>query len=163
MATDVAARGLDIPHVRTVINFDIARDIDTHTHRIGRTGRAGMQGTAYTLLTEKDKEFAGHIVRNLEAAHQEVPQEVLDLALQSSWFRKSRYKKKDQNPNVGGLGLGFKEKVGKPPPPSSSSSTSFVSSSSSTKSNRGPATDRLSAMKAAFRTQYQNQVKLEEN
>lgn len=49
-----------------------------------------MQGTAYTLLIEKDKEFAGHIVRNLEAANQEVPQEVLDLALQSSWFRKSR-------------------------------------------------------------------------
>lgn len=86
----MAARGLDIPHVRTVINFDTARDIDTHTHRIGRTGRAGIHGDAYTLLTEKDKEFAGHIVRNLEAARQEVPQEVLDLALLSSWFRKSR-------------------------------------------------------------------------
>nr|CAI5824225.1 unnamed protein product [Callosobruchus analis] len=90
IATDVAARGLDIPHVRTVVNYDTARDIDTHTHRIGRTGRAGMQGTAYTLLTPKDKEFAGHIVRNLEKAHQKVPQEVLDLALQSSWFKKQR-------------------------------------------------------------------------
>ena len=39
VATDVAARGLDIAHVRNVINFDLARDIDTHTHRIGRTGR----------------------------------------------------------------------------------------------------------------------------
>ena len=36
------ARGLDIPHIRTVVNFDIARDIDTHTHRVGRTGRAGL-------------------------------------------------------------------------------------------------------------------------
>ena len=35
------ARGLDIPSIRTVINYDVARDIDTHTHRIGRTGRAG--------------------------------------------------------------------------------------------------------------------------
>lgn len=35
VATDVAARGLDIPHIRTVVNYDIARDIDTHTHRIG--------------------------------------------------------------------------------------------------------------------------------
>lgn len=38
----VLARGLDIPEIRTVINFDLARDIDTHVHRIGRTGRAGM-------------------------------------------------------------------------------------------------------------------------
>uniref|UniRef100_A0A914USU1 RNA helicase n=1 Tax=Plectus sambesii TaxID=2011161 RepID=A0A914USU1_9BILA len=41
VATDVAARGLDIPEIRTVINYDVARDIDTHVHRIGRTGRAG--------------------------------------------------------------------------------------------------------------------------
>lgn len=74
VATDVAARGLDIPHIRTVVNFDIARDIDTHTHRIGRTGRAGEKGTAYTLVVEKDKEFAGHLVRNLEGANQEVYQ-----------------------------------------------------------------------------------------
>lgn len=90
VATDVAARGLDIPHVRTVINYDLARDIETHTHRIGRTGRAGTHGTAYTLLTYRDKEFAGHIVKNFEAAKQEVPQEVLDLALQSAWFKKQR-------------------------------------------------------------------------
>lgn len=66
-----------------------------------------------------------------------------------------RYRKKDHNPNVGGLGLGFKEKI-------SSSSQSGVTSSvpnQSTPPARGPATDRLSAMKAAFRTQYQNQVK----
>lgn len=72
VATDVAARGLDIPHIRTVVNYDIARDIDTHTHRIGRTGRAGEKGTAYTLVVEKDKEFCGHLVRNLEGANQEV-------------------------------------------------------------------------------------------
>ena len=35
VATDVAARGLDIPHIRNVVNFDVARDIDTHTHRVG--------------------------------------------------------------------------------------------------------------------------------
>ena len=39
------------------------RDIDTHTHRVGRTGRAGVKGEAYTLVTANDKEFAGHIVR----------------------------------------------------------------------------------------------------
>lgn len=47
VATDVASRGLDIPHIKNVINYDMARDIDTHTHRIGRTGRAGGKGKYY--------------------------------------------------------------------------------------------------------------------
>lgn len=164
VATDVAARGLDIPHVRTVINYDLARDIDTHTHRIGRTGRAGTKGTAYTLLTPKDKEFVGHIVRNLEEAHQHVPEEVLKLALQSSWFKSSRFgRKKDQGPNVGGMGLGFIEKgftrgsslnttFQRPQDPPPETTEPIV-----TLPTRGPATDRLSAMKAAFKTQYSNQ------
>jgi superfamily II DNA/RNA helicase len=38
-----SARGLDIPSIKTVVNYDVARDIDTHTHRIGRTGRAGRE------------------------------------------------------------------------------------------------------------------------
>jgi ATP-dependent RNA helicase DDX42 len=82
VATDVAARGLDIPSIKTVINYDVARDIDTHTHRIGRTGRAGEKGTAYTLVTPKDKEFCPHLVRNLESSNQIVPQELINLALQ---------------------------------------------------------------------------------
>lgn len=64
------------------MNYDVARDIDTHTHRIGRTGRAGQKGTAYTLISAKDKDFAGHLVRNLEGANQFVPQELLDIAMQ---------------------------------------------------------------------------------
>lgn len=77
---------MDIPHIKTVVNFDVARDIDTHTHRIGRTGRAGEKGTAYTLVTEKDKEFAGHLVRNLEGAGQAVPEELMDLAMKVRIF-----------------------------------------------------------------------------
>ena len=59
------ARGLDIPLIKTVINFDVAKDIDTHVHRIGRTGRAGEKGTAFTLVIGKDVNFAGDLVRNL--------------------------------------------------------------------------------------------------
>ncbi|CAJ35316.1 DEAD/DEAH box helicase [Methanocella arvoryzae] len=55
VATDVAARGLDIQGVTHVYNFDIPRDPDSYVHRIGRTGRAGNAGTATTFVTPKDK------------------------------------------------------------------------------------------------------------
>lgn len=54
VATDVAARGLDIAALPAVINFELPRDIDTYVHRIGRTGRAGLEGEAITLFTEKE-------------------------------------------------------------------------------------------------------------
>ncbi len=73
---------MDIPAIKTVINYDVARDIDTHTHRIGRTGRAGEKGTAYTLVTVKDKEFCPHLVRNLESSNQNVSDELIKLAMQ---------------------------------------------------------------------------------
>ncbi|XP_058832489.1 ATP-dependent RNA helicase DDX42 [Topomyia yanbarensis] len=155
VATDVAARGLDIPHIRTVINYDIARDIDTHTHRIGRTGRAGEKGTAYTLVLDKDKEFAGHLVRNLEGVNQEVPDDLMKLAMQSSWFRNSRFKQnnKGKNLNVGGAGLGFRIR----PAPSGPLKSSDGSSSSSS-GNKQPM-DRLSAMRDTFKAQYNAQFK----
>lgn len=169
VATDVAARGLDIPHIRTVVNYDVARDIDTHTHRVGRTGRAGEKGTAYTLVTEKDKEFAGHLVRNLEGANQDVPDDLLELAMQSSWFRSSRFKS-GKAKSLNYAGLGYKDRTGFGATKSgqssgnttSSSSYPSQSSSSSGSNNRsssGPATNRFAAMREAFRSQYSSQVK----
>lgn len=82
IATDVAARGLDIKSIKSVVNFDIARDMDAHVHRIGRTGRAGdKDGTAYTLITHKEARFAGELVGSLIAAGQNVPMELMDLAM----------------------------------------------------------------------------------
>lgn len=101
IATDVAARGLDISHIRTVINYDAARDIDTHIHRVGRTGRAGCKGDAHTLLTDKDKEFAGHLVKNLEASNQVVQDNLMRLAMQSHTFRKARYQNKSRDRHQG--------------------------------------------------------------
>lgn len=82
VATDVAARGLDIRSIKTVINFDSAKDIDSHIHRIGRTGRAGdKDGTAYTLVTPQEPKFAASLVQSLAAAGQEITQELHDLAM----------------------------------------------------------------------------------
>ncbi|MDA0992042.1 MAG: ATP-dependent RNA helicase DbpA [Proteobacteria bacterium] len=54
VATDVAARGLDIASLEAVINYHIARDPEIHLHRIGRTGRAGSKGVAYSLISDKE-------------------------------------------------------------------------------------------------------------
>lgn len=82
VATDVAARGLDIRSIKTVINFDSAKDIDSHIHRIGRTGRAGdKDGTAYTLVTPNEPKFAGSLVQSLTAAGQPVTEELHSLAM----------------------------------------------------------------------------------
>ena len=61
VATDVAARGLDINELPMVINFDIASDADTHLHRIGRTGRAGRSGAALTLCSPREMKRANLI------------------------------------------------------------------------------------------------------
>jgi len=54
VATDVAARGLDVDALDCVINYQAARDPEVHVHRIGRTGRAGSKGQAFTLYTDKE-------------------------------------------------------------------------------------------------------------
>ena len=63
VATDVAARGLDIDAVDCVINFDAPVDPDTYVHRIGRTGRAGAQGTAISFFTNEERSMIREIER----------------------------------------------------------------------------------------------------
>jgi len=61
VATDVAARGLDIAALPLVVSYDIPHDPETHTHRIGRTGRAGQSGLAITLCTSRERPKAANI------------------------------------------------------------------------------------------------------
>ncbi|CAI8497846.1 DEAD-box ATP-dependent RNA helicase [Hanseniaspora opuntiae] len=73
VATSVAARGLDIPNVKLVINYDLPPDIDDYVHRIGRTGRAGNTGSAVSLFSSENHKLASDLVALLEEANQEVP------------------------------------------------------------------------------------------
>ena len=74
VATDVAARGLDIKLVTHVINFDMARDVESYVHRIGRTGRAGQKGQSLTFWNpDYDKECAPALVRIAKKARHSKP------------------------------------------------------------------------------------------
>ncbi len=76
VATDVAARGLDIDDVQLVLNCQLSRDVEVHTHRVGRTGRAGGQGLACSLFTDKEryKLEALSEARGLEAELYDLPE-----------------------------------------------------------------------------------------
>lgn len=91
LATDVAARGLDIPNVKTVINATFPLTIEDYVHRIGRTGRAGQTGTAHTLFTEHEKHLAGALVNVLKSANQEVPESLLKFGTHTKKKEHSAY------------------------------------------------------------------------
>jgi ATP-dependent RNA helicase DDX3X len=81
----VAARGLDIPHVAHVINFDLPNDIDDYVHRIGRTGRAGKSGLATAFFNEGNITLARPLCELMQEANQEVPQWLEHCAARSSY------------------------------------------------------------------------------
>ena len=76
VATNVAARGIDIDNVQHVINYDAPRSLVDYVHRIGRTGRAGKSGVATTLLTPADEEIFGDLRKYLADNDQTVPKEL---------------------------------------------------------------------------------------
>ena len=64
VATDVAARGLDVERISHVVNFDIPTDTESYVHRVGRTGRAGRSGDAISFVTPRER----HLLRTIERA-----------------------------------------------------------------------------------------------
>ncbi|XP_051132021.1 DEAD-box ATP-dependent RNA helicase 52C-like [Andrographis paniculata] len=94
VATDVAARGLDIPHVAHVVNFDLPRSVDDYVHRIGRTGRAGKSGLATAFFSEKNAPIAKALVELMQGANQEIPEwlrEYADTSPRSAYGRPSHH------------------------------------------------------------------------
>jgi len=76
IATDVAARGLDVKDIRYVINYDFPNQMEDYIHRIGRTGRAGATGSSYTFFTQDKFRMARDLIDVLREANQPVPEEL---------------------------------------------------------------------------------------
>ncbi|KAG5354777.1 ATP-dependent RNA helicase DED1 [Yarrowia sp. B02] len=87
VATAVAARGLDIPNVTHVVNYDLPTDIDDYVHRIGRTGRAGNTGIATAFFNRGNKGIVRELIDILKEAHQDVPQFLESTAREASYGR----------------------------------------------------------------------------
>ena len=82
VATDVAARGLDISGVTHVYNFDIPQDPESYVHRIGRTGRAGKAGVAMTFITPREKSYLAVVEKTTKRKMERMKAPTLDEALE---------------------------------------------------------------------------------
>ena len=80
VATDVAARGLDIRNVEYVVNFDMPTNIENYIHRIGRTGRAGSHGKSISFFCDDDESLAHDLVQVLEEAGQKIEPKLWEYA-----------------------------------------------------------------------------------
>jgi len=99
IATDVAARGLDVPNVKWVINYDLPNTIDSYVHRIGRTGRCGNTGTAISLVGNREnKNVLRELLNILQEAKQTVPGWFSNLVADSAYggYRSNRNQRGNQ-------------------------------------------------------------------
>ncbi|CAH8562460.1 unnamed protein product [Dicrocoelium dendriticum] len=101
VATAVAARGLDIPNVKHVINYDLPSDIEEYVHRIGRTGRVGNLGIATSFFNDKNRNLARGLVELLEEVNQTVPSWLKALVTDN---RQTSFQRPRNNRRGGGFG-----------------------------------------------------------
>jgi ATP-dependent RNA helicase DDX46/PRP5 len=79
VATSICARGLDIPDIVLVINFQCPNHMEDYIHRVGRTGRAGHQGTAITFVTQQEDHMAPDLVKALTLSGLPIPDDLRGL------------------------------------------------------------------------------------
>ena len=103
VATDVAARGLDIPNVEFVLNVSFPLTIEDYIHRIGRTGRAGKHGVSHTFFTPFDKARSGELQNVLRQANMPVPEALMKFG--STVKKKAHKTYGDFGPNPELVGL----------------------------------------------------------
>ena len=89
VATDVAARGIDVSDVDAVINYDVPGDNEHYTHRIGRTGRAKREGVSYLFYVPEEKKRVQELLR-LTRNTDRAPLSTLISTMSASWWKKSR-------------------------------------------------------------------------
>jgi superfamily II DNA/RNA helicase len=97
-ASDVAARGLDIPDVSHVFNYDVPHHADDYVHRIGRTGRAGKTGQAFTIVTPADSRNLDKVLKLINTAPVEITLEGIDWSSIKDEPRSPRSGGRDRGP-----------------------------------------------------------------
>jgi superfamily II DNA/RNA helicase len=104
VATDVAARGIDVPGINLVVNYDAPRVTEEYVHRIGRTGRAGRAGVAVTFLGREDR----HLVRHIErlTGNKMSMMEIEGLEPRTRLVEEPKWRKKAPRPSSGNRSQG---------------------------------------------------------
>lgn len=113
VATDVAARGLDVEDVKFVVNYDYPNSSEDYIHRIGRTGRCNQTGTAYTFFTPNNARQAKELIGVLEEAGQQPPKELLEMSKMGGGGGKIRNRYYNPGMSSGG-GMGNNSMFRKP-------------------------------------------------
>ncbi|KAL6434307.1 hypothetical protein ACFW04_006026 [Cataglyphis niger] len=109
VATAVAARGLDIPHVKHVINFDLPGDVEEYVHRIGRTGRMGNLGLATSFFNHKNHNLVRDLVSLLIEANQELPPWLDDMYTEARYSGSATRRPTSTKGRFSGGGFGARD------------------------------------------------------
>jgi len=119
VATDVAARGLDVDDITHVINYDFPMCVEDYIHRIGRTARWGKTGNAITYFSPQDYKLARELIKVLEQSNQEVSSELRDIAAVNYSGKKNSFRnrfnnnQRDGRPSRQGYSQDFSQREGR--------------------------------------------------